>query len=297
MTTCNFDLNSLRPEAEVDVPTSMIERMSLILDAFQGSASRLTLEEVTATTRLPRSTAHRILEQLVRLNWVSHGACRYRLGKRSLTLGSEDNAHGQIRAAASPMLHLLQLQTGMVVHLTVLQGGDIIYLDKIGGRFAAALPSRVGGRAPAYSTAGGKAMLAWHTPERVDSFYGTHREQVTERTITDPRILHMELNRIRQRRGLAFEQSEAMRGIACAGAAIRIADGPVAAISLCGTARDANLERFAPRVMEAAGKVSRVLISGTRSRSHIRQVTQTDDCSGQPQTLNQLLTKPARQWT
>ncbi|MFD4469690.1 hypothetical protein ACFWPA_15535 [Rhodococcus sp. NPDC058505] len=42
-----------------------------------------------------------------------------------------------------------------------------MYLDKIGGRLAISMPSRVGGRVLANSTAGGKAMLAWLAPECV----------------------------------------------------------------------------------------------------------------------------------
>ena len=44
-------------------------------------------------------------------------------------------------------------------------------MDKIGGQLAAALPSRVGGRVPAYATAGGKALLAGLEPEQVDALY------------------------------------------------------------------------------------------------------------------------------
>ncbi|MER7683345.1 IclR family transcriptional regulator C-terminal domain-containing protein [Streptomyces sp. NPDC096934] len=61
----------------------------------------------------------------------------------------------------------------MVVHLTVLDGPDVVDLDKVGGRFAAAIPSRVGGHAPAHCTAGGKAILAWIAPERVDALFGS----------------------------------------------------------------------------------------------------------------------------
>ena len=41
-----------------------------------------------------------------------------------------------------------------------LDGARVHYLDKIGGRFAANVPSRVGGSAPAHCTGLGKAMLA-----------------------------------------------------------------------------------------------------------------------------------------
>lgn len=121
-----------------DLPPSMVERMTLILDAFDGRAARLTLEEVACRTQLPRSTVHRILDQLVKLDWVDHASFGYCLGRRALGLGGGDGGHSQIREAAAPLLHELHLQTGMVVHLSVLDGRESVYLDKVGGRFAAA---------------------------------------------------------------------------------------------------------------------------------------------------------------
>ena len=54
------------------LPPSMVERMTLILEAFDSPTRRLTLEQVSQRTTLPRSTAHRILDQLVRLDWLEH---------------------------------------------------------------------------------------------------------------------------------------------------------------------------------------------------------------------------------
>ncbi|TQF74547.1 IclR family transcriptional regulator [Rhodococcus spelaei] len=241
-----------------EVPPSMVERMTLILDAFDGRAARLTLEEVAGRSRLPRSTVHRILDSLVKLNWVEHAAFGYRLGRRALGVGG-DGGHAEVREAAAPLLHDLHMQTGMVVHLSVLDGHEVIYLDKVGGRLASSIPSRVGGRVPAQSTAAGKAMLAWLDPERIDALFGTRPNRCTERTITDLGTLHLELNRIRQRRGLAFEREESARGVACVGAAVRGHEGPVAAVSLCGDVRTAQLERVAPLVVDAAREIGRTL--------------------------------------
>ncbi|MEU4311540.1 IclR family transcriptional regulator [Nocardia sp. NPDC024068] len=250
-------------ECEVDapnqgLPASMIERMTLILDAFDGRGSRLTLEEVAGRARLPRSTVHRILHQMVRLNWIEHAAYGYRLGGRALALGG-DGGRGQIRAAAAPLLHELHQRTGVVVHLTVLEGADCVYLDKIGGPFAAQVPSRVGGRVPAYATAAGKAMLARLAPETVDQIYGRALPGRTERTISERTVLHRELHRIRQRSGLAFDIGESSPGVGCAGAAVRGPDGPVAAISLCADEESNRIERIAPLVVDAARAVSRIL--------------------------------------
>ena len=52
------------------LPPSMVERMTLILDSFDGRRDRLTLEDVARRTELPRSTTHRIVDQLVRLRWL-----------------------------------------------------------------------------------------------------------------------------------------------------------------------------------------------------------------------------------
>jgi DNA-binding IclR family transcriptional regulator len=274
-----------RPE----LPPSMVERMTLILDAFDGRSTRLTLEDVARRTHLPRSTAHRILDQLVRLSWLEHNSFGYRLGQRALGLGGQDGGFEEIRVAAAPLLHELQIKTGMVVHLAVLDGSDVYYLDKVGGRFAAAVPSRVGGRAPAHSTALGKAMLAWLEPEQVDVQIGRGIGRQTSRTIGDLGTLHQELNRIRQRRGLAFERGECFAEIACVAAAIRGPEGPLASISLVGDART-PLEKVAPLVVDAARHASLVLFPSLASGRRVRSVG--DGGKGQtwsPQTLDRLM--------
>lgn len=85
-----------------ELPPSMIGRMTLIIDAFENRSSRLTLEEVAYRTRLPRSTAHRILDQLVGCQWLEHTSYGYRLGPRALGLGGQDGSRGEIREAAAP---------------------------------------------------------------------------------------------------------------------------------------------------------------------------------------------------
>lgn len=236
------------------LPPSMVERMTLILDAFPQRTSRLTLEEVARATHLPRSTAHRILDQLVRLQWLDHTSFGYSLGRRALQLGGGDDA-GELRSAASPFLHDLMLRTGLTVHLAVLDGGQVRYLDKLGGRFATSVPSRVGGHAPAHSTALGKAMLAWLDPEDIEERVGAAMSRRTESTIIDLSALHQEMHRIRTRRGLAFEQGECFENIGCAAAAVQAPEGPIAAISLVGDA-GTQLQRVGPLVLDAARQIS-----------------------------------------
>jgi len=285
------------PAVRRDPPPSMVERMTLILDAFTGRSVRLTLEDVARHTGLPRSTAHRILDQLVRQRWLEHNSYGYALGPRALSLGGRDSGHGKIREAAAPLLHELQITTGLVAHLAVLDGAHVFYLDKVGGRFASSVPSRVGGRAPAHSTALGKAMLAWLEPEQVDARLGGALNRLTNRTIGELATLHQELHRIRRRRGLAFERGETFPGIACVAAAIRGPEGPVAGISLVGDIRT-PLENVAPLVAAAAREASQTLFPSTaparRPRARRAEFAPPAEDSWSPETLNRLLAMDGR---
>ncbi len=246
-------------------PPSMVERVTLILDAFeQRPTARLNLDDVVARTGLPRSTTHRILGQLVGLQWLQYSGARYGLGPRALGLGGRDGLHGEIRKAAAEHLHQLHLRTGLVVHLAALEGTDEVYLDKIGGPFAATLPSKIGGRHRAYLTTGGRAMLAWLPPEEVDARY----ERLLGRDAGDGRWdlagLHAELARIRRAHGISIDRGDQTRRLVgvelpSVAAAIHNADGPVAAICIAGAANSVPIERVVPLVADAAARTSRAL--------------------------------------
>lgn len=252
------------------LPPSMVERVSLILDVFSSPAARLTLEEVARVTHLPRSTTHRILDQLVKLAWLAHTPFGYSLGQRALELGGGDKLDSELRAAAAPHLHELQVRTGMVAHLAALEGAEVRYLDKIGGRFASAVPSRVGGRAPADATALGKSMLAWLDPEDVDVLLTTDPSRYSGHSTVDLTTLHQQLHRVRSRNGLAFEAGGMFPDISCVAAAVRSPEGPIGAISLVGDLA-APVERVAPLVLQAARAVSVELFPGldVRRRTHL----------------------------
>lgn len=264
---------TFKPAGPAAVPISMVERMTLILDEFTSPVLHLTLEDVAQRTHLPRSTAHRILDQLVRLQWLDHGAYGYSLGCRALSLGGGEGHLLRLREAAAPVLHALHHRTGLVVHLAVLDGAAVQYLDKVGGPGATSVPSRVGGRAPAHRTALGKAMLCWLPAEDVDLHFG---QGVQTRdgvggglSATEVSALHMELNAVRRRSGLAFEHGECHARLGCVASAVRGPEGPVAALSLVGHA-DTPLTRVASLVSAGAAQVSRELFPRFRPPSQAR---------------------------
>ncbi|OFB37838.1 IclR family transcriptional regulator [Mycolicibacterium sp. (ex Dasyatis americana)] len=210
-----------------ETPSAVIDRVSLVLDVFDGPG-RLTLAEIVRRTGLPRSSAHRILERLVQLRWLRRDGRDYELGMRLVELGSLALHQDRIHRAAIPLLRDLHRATGLVVHLAVLDGPDVVYLEKIGGQMVAAIPTRIGGRQPAHCTAVGKAILADNPPADIDLTSGR-----TRFSIANERQLATELAKVRAH-GVAFEREESLVGFGCVAAPIGPAGAAVAAVSVCG---------------------------------------------------------------
>src|SRR6201991_1050244 len=212
---------------ESTTPSVVIDRVSLVLNDFDGPG-RLTLARVVRRTGLPRASAHRMLERLVALRWLRRSGRDYELGMRLVELGSLAVHQDRLHRAAIPLLHDLHRATGLVVHLAVLDGSDVVYLEKIGDRMTAAIPTRVGGRQPAHCAAVGKAMLADNEADVVDL---TTRK--TKYSISTPAQLTAELAKVRAN-GAAFDREESLPGFGCVAASIGAPGEAVAAVSVCG---------------------------------------------------------------
>ncbi|WP_328396046.1 IclR family transcriptional regulator [Nocardia sp. NBC_00416] len=213
-------------------PSAVLDRVSLVLDAFDGPG-RLTLAQIVRRTGLPRSSAHRILERLVHLRWLRRDGRDYELGLRLMELGSLAVHQDRLHRAAVPFLHELHRATGYVVHLAVLDGSDVVYLDKIGGRLAGAVPTRVGGRQPAHCTAVGKAILAYADDRHGEVAGKDPLGSKTRYSIATAAQLRAELARVRAH-GVAFEREESLSGFGCVAAPIGEIGEAVAAVSICG---------------------------------------------------------------
>ncbi|MGH3637223.1 IclR family transcriptional regulator [Mycobacterium sp.] len=213
-------------------PSAVIDRVSLVLDAFDGPG-RLSLAQVVRRTGLPRSSAHRMLERLVQLRWLRRQGRDYELGMRLMELGSAAVHQDRLHRAALPLLHELHRATGLVVHLAVLDGTDVVYLEKIAGGFGAEIPSRVGGRQPAHCTAVGKALLAFSDQSRLAGFDTDLLARKTKYSIATRSQLAGELTAIRAR-GFAYERAESVAGFGCVAAPIGDDAEPIAAVSVCG---------------------------------------------------------------
>lgn len=154
------------------------------------------------------------------------------------------------------------METQETCHLGVMQFPWVVYLEKVESPLAIRMHSEVGAINPMYCTGLGKALLAFSPPDVVDQVCESELEPRTERTITDPARLRVELARIRER-GFAIDDVENEVGIRCVGAPIRGHDGnALAALSLAGPETRLTLEvalELGEQVATVAERISRQL--------------------------------------
>ncbi|WP_204164506.1 IclR family transcriptional regulator [Nocardioides daejeonensis] len=258
MTTMPVDLSTTaitRGAADDRSPRpGVVERLTQILDVFTHATDRLLLDDITDATGLPRSTAFRLLTQMVELDWLEHDVAGYQLGARALRIGMRGHDHSNVRAAAADQLNVLQLRTGGVAHLSVLEGSSVHYLDKVGGQALASIPSAVGSRLRADTTASGRALLAGIEPESVDAMFTRFSTPPGELS-----ALHRMLVRVRQQHGLSITRPEVCRlGIGTVAAPVLGPQGPVAAISVA-LRGGPRIDQIAPLVAHAARRTSQIL--------------------------------------
>jgi DNA-binding IclR family transcriptional regulator len=248
-----------------EAPSSMVDRVVLILSVFERSSEALTAGQISVRSGIPRSSVQRILQQLVSARWLKRHDDGYALGLRMFEIGSLVSHRSRITCAARPLIRELAERTGQVVHLAVLDQQDVVYLDKVAGAladraFADALPSRVGGRLPAHCTAVGKALLAYSPPATVSEYLAAGLRRRTEASLATPAALNAAIAGIRNS-GYATEQDEAVTGVACVAAPVRSADEAVAAVSVCGPGDQMRAKDLRPLVMRTAAEISRSLMT------------------------------------
>lgn len=251
---------STSPSAES--PVSVVERISLVLEAFNETGS-MTLAQVTARTKLPRSSVHRLLEQLTAAGWLARSPdLTYELGVRAYETGQAALNHNRLLQGARPVMYAFAQRTGLTIQLGVIADGDTVYLAKVNGRRSGPTPTSVGQRVPTHLTAIGKAIMANSTaPDRAVADLRREADDTLARrtalSITDPRRLSEELALVRDRGG-AFDRGEAFSGVGCVGVSIGPSNhmyGNLAGLSVCGAVGALEYRKLLGVVRIAAGEI------------------------------------------
>ena len=200
-------------------------RSLAILDVLAEEPS-LGTNEIARRLQMSPSTTSRQLATLVEAGLVEHlpATGRYRLGIRLVALATSVLSRLDVRTIAHPHLEELTAELCETATLSVPGDPDAITVDVVRSPRYIADGSRLGRPSIAHATAAGKVMLAFDgvRPQRSLPAY-------TPRTITDPRKLDAEVERVR-RRGWADAFEERELGLNAIAAPVWASDGTLAGI-------------------------------------------------------------------
>ncbi len=230
---------------------------------FIGSARRpLTLTEISYQMHIPKTTVFRYLQTLCSHRFVTHDLetdC-YQLGLRLWELGQAVGESLRIREIALPLMQELRDRFNETVNLGVIDGREVVYVEIAESNYSLRMRAEIGGRDPIYSTALGKAILAFLPDNQWPQHLPARLTARTTNTLTTLAALRHDLLLTRER-GYSLDQGENEDGAYCVGAPIRDHRGRViAAVSISAPASRLTAERkqeVAMAVMATAAAVSR----------------------------------------
>ena len=236
----------------------VISKVLRILETIQASASPLALRDICQLTKINKTTAYRFVTHLEREGYLFRdGSGRYSFAMKLLHLAAHIDPQVALREMARPYLQNLWETTSETVSFAVLDKTEVLYLEVLESPHVFRLASKAGFRRPVYSTALGKALTAFLSPEKREAILRVLNFEVfTPRTITDLREFKKELERIR-RRGYAMDDEESVLGARCLGVPVLShLQEAVASISVSGPTTRVDQTRI-PGIVQNLQKASR----------------------------------------
>ena len=250
---------AVRPKRNYDI--TALQRGLRLLHLFSESPRGLTAKQVAALSRLPVSTVHRFLANLVTAGFLNRdGEGTHHLGIACFSIGQAAVGQLDIRRLSLPYLRELNQQTRETIHLTVRHGLSAVYVEKLDSPEPVRIHSRIGAAVPLHCTAVGKVMLAYMPPEEQDRIISQiDLKRLTPNSVGNVQELKTELYRVRKN-GYACDLEEHELHIRCVASPIWDHTGSVqSSVSITApTLRMpvTRLRQLAPLIQAAGLKIS-----------------------------------------
>jgi DNA-binding IclR family transcriptional regulator len=256
-----------RGEARVP-PRSVSGKLLDVLGTFQADHAELTLSQISRRSGLPLSTTHRLVRDLATWGALERSTTgAYHIGLHLWEIASLAPRSLGLREIALPYMEDLYEATHENVQLAVRDGLEVVFVERLAGRDAVRVLTRVGGRFALHATGVGLVLLAYAPADVQEQVLGGPLERWTPKTIGSPVQLRRVLAEVRQR-GYAVSDGQVTMDALSVGVPIRASgDQVVAALSLVVHAAGAQPSALAAAVRAAARGISRALGSPAAQRS------------------------------
>lgn len=237
---------------------SVTNRALQVLEAFAPGHSRLSLTELARRARLPLSTAHRLVHDLTAWGALERDADgRYHVGLRLWEVAALAPRGLALRELAMPFLEDLSQVTQENVQLAVREGLEVVFVERIAGRRAVPVLTRVGGRFPMHPTGVGLVLLA-HAPVDVqEQVLAAPLARFTPRTVVVPHELRRVLAEVRRTGHVVSDRQVTMDSVSVAAPVWGADSTVVAALSIVIRHGGVAPATLVPAVQAAARGISR----------------------------------------
>lgn len=194
------------PLLERDIMGGLAKGLSVI-ETFTAERPRQSISEVSVASGLDRATARRCLLTLAHLGYADYDGKFFTLTPRVLRLGTACLATMPLPQLVQPLLDRLSEHIGESSSVSILDGTDIVYVARAAQRKVMSIGLMPGSRLPAYCTSMGRVLLA-ALPETAaaEILSRTSLLARTPRTLTDPKALIAEFERVRLRGHAVVDQ-------------------------------------------------------------------------------------------
>lgn len=201
-----------------------------VLQCLGTGKHAMALTEISHRVGIPKTTVFRYLRTLETCGFVvrNDDTDLYSLGMRIYQLGRAVNERLQFRELAIPHMERLRDRFNETVNLGVLEGSEVMYIEMVESRHSLRMQAEVGSRDPVYTTALGKAILAYLPRDQRELHLPATLIPRTENTLIDRAALEADLQRTWER-GFAIDNQENELGARCLGVPIFDSSGHVVA--------------------------------------------------------------------
>jgi DNA-binding IclR family transcriptional regulator len=243
---------------------SVTSKIVAILLAFRDGSEH-SLTEIARLTRLPVSTAHRLVTELAGWGVLERtDESMFQIGLPIKAIGSRRSYTPAIVESARRVLEDLVTAARTGARLGILTGTDVAYIEKHCDHSPVTTFAQTA-RLPAHATALGKALLAFSSAEILDRVIVNGLTGFTPNTLTDPDRLRQCLASIRLTR-VAVSRWELQPGLSEVAVPVFASGGmAVAALGLTVPNLRTDLRTASSVLTIAARGLSRELATGTHA--------------------------------
>lgn len=243
--------------------SGLLSRALTVVEFVARMGRPVSVAELVRSLDLPKPSAHRICGTLEEMGVLVRDpvARGMTVGPRLSRLALDTMLASADSGGRRQILRSVVDEAGETCTLTALDGDEVLCLDRVESSSPLQVQLYAGSRVPLHCTASGKLFLAFLTKSKRSRFVrAAPLKRYTDNTLTDPKHLEHELDRIRKAK-LSSDNQEFLPGLVAVAVPVVDDRGRVcAAISVNAPATRMSVESAAPHV-QALRRASSALSS------------------------------------